>query len=354
MNLLERVGRENEFAQAGDEASAREERALTILCVTAMYPHPEQPGSGAFVKHQVDQLQSLGHHVTVIHVPGYLSRWNYLKAAWQVLRATWATRYDVTHVHYGLTGVSALVRWRTPLVVTLHGSDILQGRLQPLISRLVSRLADATIVVSVEIKARCEGRYIPSGVDLERFKPVDRACARRELGLPLEGNYVLFPFDPTRRLKRYDLAEAALDRLRDSGVAAAVLPVWNVPNEQMPLYYSAADAMVLCSDTEGSPTSVKEALACNLPVVSTDVGDVRSIMAGIEGVEICERNPAALAAGLTRVLQRKLGPVPFNGRSAMARFDQVSTARAIIDVYRAVLSGRTGVVADTAVTSDRL
>src|SRR5687767_2618256 len=100
-----------------------------------MYPHAEQPGSGAFVMHQVGFLRSLGHKVSVVHIRGYQSRWNYVKGAISVLTATWRNRYDVVHVLYGLTGVCAMIRWRTPLVVTLHGSDVLQGRLQPLLSR---------------------------------------------------------------------------------------------------------------------------------------------------------------------------------------------------------------------------
>jgi glycosyltransferase involved in cell wall biosynthesis len=308
---------------------------LSILFVTAMYPHAEQPGSGAFVMHQVQSLRALGHEVNVVHVRGYQSRWNYLQGAFRVLRATWHTRYDVVHVHYGLTGVCALIRWRTPLVITLHGSDVLQGRLQPFVSRLVSRMADATIVVSPELAAPCPGTIIPCGVDLEKFRRMDQMHARQQLGLPVSGKLVLFPFDPQRRVKRYDLAHGAVQLLRARGLDVTILSVWTVANEQMPLYYSAADVMVLCSDTEGSPTSVKEALACDLPVVSTDVGDVRSVITGIDGTETCAQDLAALAAGLERVLERN-AKVAFDGRSAMARFDQVRTAQALVDVYRTV------------------
>jgi teichuronic acid biosynthesis glycosyltransferase TuaC len=318
--------------------------SLSILFVTAMYPHAEQPGSGAFVMHQAEYLRALGHQVNVLHVRGYQSRWNYLKGALSVLRATWRTHYDVVHVHYGLTGVCALIRWRTPMVVTLHGSDVLQGRLQPLLSRAVSRIADATIVVSPEIATRCPGTVIPCGVDLQKFAPSDRARARQELGLPLTGKLVLFPFDPERRVKRYDLADRAVQMLRTRGLNVSILPVWTVTNERMPLYYSAADVMVLCSDTEGSPTSVKEALACNLPVVATAVGDVRSMMASIDGTEICEQNVTSLAAGLERALKRNEGTA-FDGRSAMTRFDQGKTVQALVEVYSGIVQDTTRLTA---------
>jgi glycosyltransferase involved in cell wall biosynthesis len=284
----------------------------------------------------VEQLRALRHEVDVVHVRGYQSRLNYLKGAAEVLRSTWSGRYDVVHVHYGLTGICALIRWPTPLVVTLHGSDILQGRLQPLLSKLVSVVADATIVVSPDIASRCRGTLIPCGVDLERFRPAERTASRLALGLPTTGRYVLFPFDPRRGLKRYDIAEGAVALLRERGMDVSLLPVWNVANERMPLYYSAADVMVLCSDTEGSPTSVKEALACNLPVVSTDVGDVRTIFRGIDGTEICEQTPTSVAAALARSLDRCEG-VRFDGRSAMRRYDQWATAQSLIRVYRDVI-----------------
>ena len=310
---------------------------LSILLVTAMYPHAEQPGSGAFVMHQVEALRALGHQVKVIHIRGNQARWNYFFGGLTVLQETWRRRYDVVHVHYGLTGIAAILRWRTPLVVTLHGSDMLQGTFQPLVSRIVSSIADATIVVSPQIAGKCPGTLIPCGVDLQTFRPTAQATARQALSLSGDEKIVLFPFNPERHLKRYDLAVQAVELLRARGISVSLLPVWNVPNERMPLYYSAADVMILCSDTEGSPTSVKEALACELPVVSTDVGDVRSVMDGITGTEICEQNAASIAAALERVLTRPADR-PFIGRSAMRRFDQSATVAALVSVYRKVSS----------------
>jgi len=137
-------------------------------------------------------------------------------------------------------------------------------------------------------------------------------------------------------VKRHDIASAAVGLLSARGVPASLVAVWNVPNDRMPLYYSAADVMVLCSDSEGSPTSVKEALACGLPVVSTDVGDVRSLMGDIAGTEICEQTASSVAEALARALTRPVG-IPFHGRTAMQRFDQRATIASLIDVYRTVV-----------------
>jgi len=308
---------------------------LNILFVTNMYPHDGQPGSGAFVRQQAEYLQKLGHRVDVLRIAGDKSRLRYLTSAATVFAQTRKTPYDVVHAHYGLSAFPALFRHHSPLVVTLHGSDALVGRIQPAISRVVCSLADAVIVVSKSIAARIPGEVIPCGTDLELFKPMGRAAARARLGLPSRTRFVLFPFDPARTIKRYELARASVEALGDRDVQ--LLTVSGVRNEEMPFYYSAADVMILCSRSEGSPTSVKEALACNLPVVSTDVGDVREITNGIDGCHICEPSAQSLAEGLRRVFARNN---PFDGRRSMERYDQRRTVTSIVEVYERVIRNR--------------
>ena len=309
--------------------------SLKILVVTAMYPHSGNEGYGAFVMQQVEQLQALGHDVDVISFPGYRSKWEYFKAAVKVFRQTRMNRYAVVHVHYGATALAALFRNSTPLVITVHGSDALVGRSGPYITRLMSKLADATIVVNKNISKRIAGDIIPCGVSLSIFEPKPKAEARERLGLLRDRKYVLFPFNPDRTVKRFDLADAAVQRLVSEGLDIELLIVSKVHFREMPWYYSAADAMVLCSNSEGSPTSVKEALACNLPVVSVDVGDMKEILTGIVGAEIVDRSVDSLSAALKRVLMPSEG-FEFNGRRAMEQYSQQKTVSAIIDVYRRI------------------
>jgi len=316
---------------AGDVAAPAQ---LRVLFVTNMYPDGDHPASGAFVSQQAEHLRKAGHQVDVLHIQSSKSRLKYLTSPIDVFARTRTKSYDVVHAHYGLSGFPALFRYQTPLVITLHGSDALVGRIQPLISRAVCSFADAVIVVSKGISARIAGEIIPCGIDLQVFRPRDREAARARLGLPLRGKLVLFPFDPLRKIKRYELARAAVATLHDPEIR--ILTVCGKPNEDMPWYYSAADVMVLCSESEGSPTSVKEALACNLPVVSTDVGDVREIMDGIDGCDICGANAEDLGQGLKRVLARGTGK-PFEGRLSMTRYDQSRVVAAIVKVYERVI-----------------
>jgi glycosyltransferase involved in cell wall biosynthesis len=301
-----------------------------------MYPTAENQASGTFVWHQAEHLRRAGHHVDVMHVEGGKSRLRYVSSGWDVFSRTRKRIYDVVHAHYGLSGVPALFRWRTPLVVTLHGSDALVGRLQPLISKAIAAFADAVIAVSPGICATIPGEVIPCGVDVELFKPRDRVASRVRLGLAQRAKLVLFPFDPARRVKRVHLARKAVERL---GVGVELLTVSGIANAEMPWYYSAADAMILCSESEGSPTSIKEALACNLPIISTDVGDVREITNGIEGCEIVEADAEALARGLERVLSRHRS-TPFDGRSRMMRYDQRRVVASIVRVYERIAERR--------------
>src|SRR5436190_17831192 len=309
---------------------------MRILFVTNMYPTPQRPDYGAFVWQQAEQLRRFGHTVDVVNILGFRSKLNYLKGAVAVLRKTSSTPYDIVHAHYGLSAFPAWFRLHAPLVITLHGSDLLGSRFERLCSSLICRFADAVIVVSEEMRRRVPGIVIPCGVDLDLFRPYNRNEARGRLSWPQDKYLILFPFDPRRHVQRYDLAKAAVDRLKAEGIGAELVTVFGVENREMPWRYSAADAMILCSDREGSPTSIKEALACDLPVVATDVGDVREIMSGVAGTLLCTQEVNEIARNLREALN-----VPRSGRferrAAMAKYNQALTVEKILGVYKKVL-----------------
>lgn len=310
---------------------------MRILCVTNMYPSPHRPGSGAFVCHQVEQLRRFGHAVDVIDILGSRSKMNYLRCALEVMRMTRAVAYDVVHAHYGYSAYPAMFRSQVPLVITLHGTDVFGSVFERLCTRTVSHFADAVIVVSEGMRKRIPGTVIPCGVDLGIFKPYDRDKARARLRWPRDKYIVLFPFDPARREKRYDLARASVGRLVQEGIDAELMTVFEKANGEMPWCYSGADAMLLCSDREGSPTSIKEALACNLPVVATDVGDVGELLSGIAGTRISPPDVGTIARNLQEAFDWSRSG-EFQGRAAMARYDQVLTVEKIVKVYTDVLS----------------
>jgi len=159
-------------------------------------------------------------------------------------------------------------------------------------------------------------RYVifPHGVDFEKYFPVDDPRqARQKVGWPENKKIILFPANPSRPVKNFPLAKKAVALLCDDSVELKAFV--NVPDEHMNLYYNAADVLLMTSTHEGSPCVIKEAMACNLPVVSTDVGDVREITSDTAGCAVCSPNPKELAAAVTSVLK--------NGQRTTGR-DQVS------------------------------
>jgi len=324
-------------------------RAVRVLMVTADWPTPDRPRTTNFISRQVEFLQAAGADVDVFHFTGGQNPRNYL-AAWRGVRRRVATgRYDLVHAQFGQSALAALPK-RVPLVVTFRGSDLLgmvsdttgrhswKGRVLQRLSRMVARRADAVIVVSEHMKARLPAgvpaTVIPSGLDLRLFHPMPRDEARRRLGWALDRRVVLFVGRPFQARKRHALARAAvalLDRTQPTDLVVA----WGVSHTEIPLYMNAADVLVCTSLQEGSPNVVKEALACDLPVVSVPVGDVARRLEGIEGCELCaDDRPETIAAALERVLRRG-GRV--NGHTAVQPLDEAVLTEQLLGIYRSVL-----------------
>lgn len=316
---------------------------LRILVVTSEWPTRERPRSGAFIVDMVRSLGDAGVDVDVFSFMGARRPWRYLRAWADLQRRIGAGGYDLVHAQWGHSGFLASFPKRLPLVVTYRGGDLhgiagrpfaerLVGHAMRTISRVSARRADATIVVAPGLRRflpKPPSAVIPSGVDLDCFRPLPRGQARRRLALPPDGPLVLFC--GTRQPgKRMWLAEEAA-RL----AGARLIAVCDAPREQVRLYMSACDVLILTSTTEGSPNVVKEALACNLPVVSVDVGDVRERIGGVEGCEFCpDDRPETLAAALRRALDRG---TRVHGRRAVQDLNLPVVAGQIVDVYRRTL-----------------
>jgi glycosyltransferase involved in cell wall biosynthesis len=327
---------------------------MRVLVVTSEWPTPDHPQRVPFVVQQVEHLRRRGIDVEVFPFRGAKNPLNYARA-WLALRKQVDLQtFDVVHAQFGQSG---LLAWgaRIPLVVTYWGSD-LQGivrpdgtygwssRLQRFASRFVARRAAEVIVVSKHMtrflppRAAAASRVIPGGIDFDLFRPMDRAGARRELGLPLDRHLVLFPADPQRPVKRYPLAKQAVawvNQHQEMEVDLVVLS--GVSHDHVPVYMNACDALILTSKHEGSPTVVKEALACNLPVVAVDVGDVRERIGHVAGCAVCENDAVeTIAEDLQRVL---LYPRPIRGRASIVDLNVSVIAGQITEVYESAVRG---------------
>ncbi|MDA0747641.1 MAG: glycosyltransferase [bacterium] len=315
------------------------DRPLHILTITSMYPTPQDPGLGAFVASQVQSLQTAGLNVNVLFLDMKRTRWELARGIFRVRKQLASKHYDLVHAHFGYNGIPACLQNRAPVVISFCGTDLVHPKLRP-ISRWVARRANACIVKSSALlnPLGYPASVIPNGVNLDRFQPGNKTEARSRLNLDPSARYALFAANPARPEKQYSLAEAAVQQAHKQGLALELLRMHNRPQEEVPHYLNAADILLLTSTHEGSPNVVKEAMACNLPIVSTDVGDVRNLLSNTHHTAICDPTPEALAAGLTTVLSDS---APSNGRDHIKPFSAEVIAARIITLYRQVLENGT-------------
>jgi len=317
---------------------------LRVLVVTGIYPTKQLPHKGTFIKSQVDSLIASAIEVEVIHPrPGPVPL-RYATAALQVFLKTLTGRYNIVHGHYGLWCLAARLQWRTPVVASYLGADLLgeptangsfskKGTLVVQLSRWLCDVVDAVVVKSEEMKGatlRDEVFVIPNGVDFELFRPIARAEARAALNWDQDRYYVLFGNDPCRIEKNFPLAQAAVERLGARGITAELVVASGLQQTQVVQYINASNALILSSIHEGSPNIVKETMACNVPVVSTDVGDVAQVIGRTKGCKVCRADPDALATALEEALLHR-GPT--TGRTDIEHLECSIVAKQVIAVY---------------------
>ena len=291
-------------------------RPLRILAVTNMYPTTADPVFGKFVQRQVDSLRAAGVDIRVALV-ATRSRLDYVLGRRRLHHLIRESQPDLVHAHFGFTGVT-VVGLRRPLVMTLCGDDLngesdgaggttVKSRVGVLVSKMVTRFADRVLVMnrsmwtrlSSSVRARTD--VLPYGVDERLFSPGPMGPARERLGLPLRDRVVCFVNSGKQITKRRGLAEAAVAELVRRGVAAHLMVVDDVLPEDMPWYYRASDSLVMTSEREGSPSVVREALACGVPVVSVPVGDVREVIVRPEQGRVTGDDPRELANAIEEV-----------------------------------------------------
>jgi glycosyltransferase involved in cell wall biosynthesis len=267
---------------------------MRALIVTNMYPTPARPALGSFVRDQVDALRRIDGVQAELFAfaPGGAA--TYLKAARELFKRHRAERYDIVHAHFGLSAWPALAASGKAHAVTLHGTDLVHPRSRAITLAALPML-DLVATVSEPLAAQVPGwavrgrqAVLPCGVDLERFKPIPRADARTALDLEPAGRYVLFPADPSRPEKRHDRALATV-----ANTGAQLIALGKTDPAQVPLYVNAANAVLVPSERESFGLAVLEALACNVPVLSTPVGIAPDLLRDLPGTLCAEFDAAA-------------------------------------------------------------
>jgi teichuronic acid biosynthesis glycosyltransferase TuaC len=348
---------------AVDVALPVTKKPLRVLMVTGVYPTEHNPHAGTFIKSQTDSLIAAGLEIEVLHPRPGPSPLRYALATAGVFLKTLTGRFDIVHGHYGLWCLTARMQWTTPVIGSFLGDDLLgtvtadgghskKGAFVVQVSRWLCRHLDAVIVKSEGMKAALGQQdrvyIIPNGVDFDLFYPLPRAEVRAALGWDLDRYYVLFGNDPAIAVKNFPLAQAAIECLRARGLDAELVVAKGLPQTTVVQYINACNALILPSIAEGSPNIVKETMACNVPVVATNVGDVAQVIGRTQGCSVCDSNPEALAAGLEQALLLR-GPT--TGRRDIQHLDSATVAQQVIAVYTQVTQKRaTGQRKDMIVT----
>jgi len=309
---------------------------VRVLVVTNFEPDDAAPQRGRWVRDQVDEVRRRGIDVDVFSFPP--GRKEYVPATRRLRSLLRRRRFDLVHAHYGLAAWCARLAGARPLLVTFHGTDVRHGIVGPLSRRLAWR-AELVAAVSRALFEAEDGRpglppvpgsaVLPCGPDLSRFAPVPRAEARARLGLDPNGRYLFFPANPNRPEKRHDRAA-----LVAAAAGVELLSGGSIEPEQMPLWLNAANAVLVTSDYEGFGMAAVEALACEVPVLSTPVGIAPYALTGIDGCLCAPFDTAAWSAAARPHLDRTDPRVA--GAARAASLSAARMAERVIEVYRDV------------------
>jgi teichuronic acid biosynthesis glycosyltransferase TuaC len=293
----------------------------------------EKAGSSPYIIEQAAAVKSLGADVHFFHIKGKGFR-AYIYNYRNLIKKIHKYKPDIIHAHYGLSGLFANLQRHVPVVTTFHGSDINFKINRPL-SKIAARLSGYNFYVSAKLaklaKAKKKYTILPCGVNFGTFYPINKSEARKKMGLCPDANIVLFAGSFSNRIKNAALAKEAI-KYCDRKIE--LLELKGYTRNEVGLLMNACDIALMTSLMEGSPQFIKEAMACNCPVVSTNVGSVEEIISDTDGCFLTNFDPADVAhkIGLALDFGKRI-----NGRDKIAYLDNTIIAQNIISVYKAIL-----------------
>lgn len=329
---------------------------MKVLVITSEWPSSEFPYAVPFLTDHIKQLRAAGVEVEVFHFRGRQNPINYIRAWFNLRQHPFWKKADLLHAHWGQSALLSIFS-NKKLVITFHGSDLfgipdkngnytLKGEILTRASQWMSKKADANVVVSARLMAKIPTRLknvsvIPIGIDLGKFHQMDARACKAQLNFDENEKHALFVGDSTRNEKRYWLAKEAVETYnanhKDS--ALSLINLVGVEHDQMPVYLNAADVLLLTSSHEGSSTVIKEALACGLPVVSSDVGDAAERLGCVVGCSVCYSDSPDEYADAISVALKHGKPVKLTEES-IKQIDESNNIKELISIYQRVLNER--------------
>tara|TARA_Y100001935_G_scaffold231305_1_gene212260 strand:- start:81 stop:995 length:915 start_codon:yes stop_codon:yes gene_type:complete len=287
-----------------------------------------------FVKEQGDSLKEIGIDIDYFLIKGK-GVTGYLKNYFSLIRLVKTNTYDIIHAHYGLSGLLATFQSHVPVIITFHGSDVNLNQTNFFLSFLASRLSDENIFVHESLSKKLslfsdQTEIIPCGVNLNLFKPIDKLASIEKLGLDHNYSYVLFSSSFNNKVKNAALAKLALGNFEN----IILLEMEGYSREEVHLLMNAVDILIVTSFSETGPLVVKEALACNCPIISTDVGDVKELAKGVENCYIVDYDAKHIEQRIRDILSSNKKS---DGRAAVGHLSLEKIATDVYEVYKRVV-----------------
>lgn len=315
---------------------------MKVLHLTNNYPSEKYPIFGIFVKEQIDSLTDLGINNTVIFINGREKGIiEYLKGIVRLNKHLKNNKYDIIHCHHAFSAlclIFSLRRGKSKMVVSYQNDPSYENG--NFLFNFIKKYSNAIILKNnSEVVDNKKIYNIPNGVNTNFFKEIPKAEACEKLKLDSNLTYLLFVSSNfIRKQKRYDLFLEVLKQLNlnKDGRIYQELKLVNTERWLVPYYFNAADIHVLTSDFEGSPNSVKEAMACNTRVVSTDVGNVAEMLDGVLGSYVSQNNNAI---SISNLVLKSLNMNNVNGSEIIIKHqrDLSSVGKRICKLYNSVV-----------------
>jgi glycosyltransferase involved in cell wall biosynthesis len=384
---------------------------LRVLTLSTLFPDASRPNFGVFVERQTAGLAAHPDVELCVVAPVGLPPWplsrvaHYRALAALPVRETWRglkverprflalpgaggrfharalvraltplldrLAFDVIDASFffpdGPAAVALGARYGVPVSIKARGADIhYWGRARGTAAQVLgaARAADGMLAVSAAMRDDMIALGMPgerirvhhTGVDLDRFAPLDRGPAKAALGvtrplvvsvgalIPRKGHDVVI--DAVAALPGVTLviagegpARAALaSQIARLGLGERVRLIGSVPHADLPRWLAAADVMALASSSEGLANAWVEALACGTPVVIADAGGAGEVVTGASAGRIVARTPGPFAAAIGELLAAP--PSSQAVRAAAERFTWPANTAALYEHLRGLVAGR--------------
>jgi teichuronic acid biosynthesis glycosyltransferase TuaC len=318
---------------------------MKVLFVTNMYPVPDYIYFGIHVKEQIEALEKVAPIEKQIYfINGRADKKNYFKSIKEIKRIIEHDGIDLVHVHYGLSAIFLLFFTpKVPVVLTLHSGELFRkkGYINFLFQRNISlaavKKAQKVIVLNDDMIALLKAYEnkllkLPCGTDIDYFK---ETSIKKDTSKIIIG----FPGNKERKEKNHKLFASIIGLLQASGKDVEVIEFHNLKRDDVVLNLNKIDLLLMTSLVEGSPQIIKEAMACNKPIVSTAVGDVEYLLNGVKNCFVVNSfEPGDFIKPVEDILNLPETERTSDGRAQLIKkgLDAESVAKSISEVYQSL------------------